>query len=74
VSPCIKYGSFLVRLWRQTVQNGLHIPNGWRSEVEHIQSGNTWSFDTLEELDEFLHQQTNGPGEFEWIEIQENEQ
>jgi hypothetical protein len=73
MSPCMKYASFLVRFWRLPARNGGEITAPWQSEVEHIQSGKTWSFDTLDELEEFLRQQAIDPGQLEWIEIQENE-
>jgi len=33
----------------------------WRSEVEHIQTGRRWTFNTLDELLGFLRRQAEGP-------------
>lgn len=43
------YMSFVVRLWCEPPENT------WRGEVEHIQSGNRWSFASLAHLLDFLH-------------------
>ena len=48
------YRSFLVRLWRD--HSGCGGPDGWRGEVEHVQTGARWSFSTLDALLAFLHQ------------------
>ncbi len=57
MSPHIQYASFLVRLWRLPGLNGSGTSARWQSEVEHIQSGKTWSFNTLEDLCAFFTQQ-----------------
>ncbi|MFW6136165.1 MAG: hypothetical protein ACOC7N_05030 [Chloroflexota bacterium] len=54
MSTSIEYASFLVRLWRQVGGEPLDSPLDWHSEVEHIQTGECWSFQTLEELFDFL--------------------
>lgn len=41
------YRSFVVRLWKSQ-------PNEWYGEVEHIQSGAHWHFDTLDSTLAFL--------------------
>lgn len=48
------YMSFVVRLWCE--------PNGeWCGEVEHIQSGNRWSFTVLAHLLDFLRLAVDAP-------------
>jgi hypothetical protein len=42
------YASLIVRLWQ--------CEPDWRSEVEHIQSGGTWTFATIADLTMFLNQ------------------
>jgi hypothetical protein len=53
----IEYVSFLVRLWREASTEATATLNDWCSEVEHIQSGQRWTFNTLEELLAFLRQE-----------------
>ncbi len=58
-SPTI-YASFLIRLWRE---HNLEQPESTvdcYSEVEHIQSGQRWSFGSLDEMLNFLRQQADG--------------
>jgi hypothetical protein len=43
----------MVRLWSKP--NG---DAGWHSEVEHVQSGQRWTFKRLGDLLDFLHQQS----------------
>ena len=54
------YASFLIRLWRQTGPLKDHGPREWQSEVEHIQSGQRWSFNTIDGLLDFMRQQAEG--------------
>ena len=63
----IQYASFLVRLWRYVERNGRLAE--WESEVEHIQSGEQWSFHTLAELEAFLDQNTADPTGLKWTEV-----
>jgi hypothetical protein len=51
------YISFLVRLWREPGQETPAPPTDWHSEVECIQTGQRWTFTTLEELLDFLRRQ-----------------
>lgn len=60
MSTSIEYASFLVRLWRAPVLEGERA-RSWHGEVEHIQSGRRWTFDTLNEVLTFLRQQTENP-------------
>ena len=39
-----QYRSFLLRLWQE---NETDLPAVWRGEIEWIQSGQTWRFDSL---------------------------
>lgn len=66
-SFCVQYASFLVRLWRATGEDTTQAPTGWQSEVEHIQSGQRWTFQSLEDLQEFLRQETEHPEILEWM-------
>ncbi|HEY64161.1 MAG TPA: hypothetical protein G4O02_06275 [Caldilineae bacterium] len=48
------YISFLIRVWREGDPDHPEITGDWRAEVEHIQSGRRWQFDTLEDLARWL--------------------
>lgn len=48
------YISFLVRLWREPGQQTPAPPRDWQGEIECIQTGQRWTFATLEELLGFL--------------------
>lgn len=51
------YASFLIRLWRQTSPLSPDHPADWQSEVVHIQSGQRWRFEALDDLLVFLRMQ-----------------
>lgn len=51
------YISFLVRLWRQPRRQPQELAAAWQGEVEHIQTGRCSTFDTLDELLDFLRRQ-----------------
>jgi hypothetical protein len=72
MSVRFQYASFLIRLWRSAYREE-GVDPGWHSEVEHIQSGETWSFSTIEELEAFFRQQATQPQGLEWIELKEVE-
>ncbi|GIK41583.1 MAG: hypothetical protein BroJett011_54160 [Chloroflexota bacterium] len=55
VSPT--YMSFLIRLWHERGQALPAPPTEWHSEIECIQTGQRWTFTTLEEVLEFLRRQ-----------------
>ncbi len=56
MSTPVEYASFLIRLWREARAAGM--PAGeWHSEIEHIQSGRRWTFDTMEELLDFFRRE-----------------
>ena len=55
------YVSFLIRLWREEGERIGELAADWRSHIEHIQSGKHWSFDTLDELLDFLRHQAQDP-------------
>ncbi len=62
MSISVEYASFLVRMWREDgpEPGGLQV---WRSEVEHVQTGQRWTFETLEELLDFLRREGAGSGD-----------
>jgi hypothetical protein len=60
----IEYASFLIRLWREANPDPHTPPAGWHGEMEHIQSGQSWTFDNLDEMLDFLRRQAEGPSEF----------
>lgn len=62
MSTSIEYVSFLVRLWREVSGEGLDRSANWHSEVEHIQTGERWDFETLQELLDFLRCEAQDSG------------
>jgi hypothetical protein len=69
----IHYASFLVRLWR-TIGRLDGAPDSWLGELEHIQSGRLWNFNSLHELEDFLDVHWEGRSDFPWIEIVDREE
>lgn len=70
MSMPIEYTSFLIRLWREVTPPPSPSPerrgarrgvSDWRGEAEHIQTGACWTFDTLDELLDFLRKQIETP-------------
>ena len=55
------YVSFMIRLWREKCPEPPETTADWQGEVEHIQTGRRWSFDTLDELLCFLRRQSEDP-------------
>lgn len=55
------YASFMVRLWREEDLALPETATDWQSEVQHIQSGQSWSFSTLDELLDFVRRQAQNP-------------
>ena len=55
------YVSFLVRLWREDEPEREAPTADWQGEVEHIQSSQRWTFNTLDELLGFLRRQAEDP-------------
>jgi len=53
----VLYLSFLIRLWREPSLPAPELTPDWHAEIEHIQSGQRWTFDTLHEVLEFLRSQ-----------------
>lgn len=49
-----QYRSYLLRLWRE--KEAIEIP-AWHGEIESIQSGQKWEFDSLETFVVFLRSQ-----------------
>ena len=62
VSATTRYASFLVRLWREDDPQRPGRLGDWQGEVEHIQTGQRWTFTTLDELLGFLRRQAEEPG------------
>jgi hypothetical protein len=64
----VDVSSYLIRMWRET--DPQPAP-GWRYEVEHIQSGRRWSFETTKALLAFMASQAETPpdlgGEYKTI-------
>lgn len=58
MTPTIQYASFLIRLWRETTV-ACDVSRDWHSQVEHVQTGERWTFQTLDELLEFLRQEVD---------------
>lgn len=51
------YQSFLVRIWRERSQtHPAKVIGRWEGEIEHIQTGKRWSFESVERLFAFLRQ------------------
>jgi hypothetical protein len=57
----IVYLSLLVRMWREANIEATATPGDWHSEVEHIQSGQQWKFETLNELVNFVYSLAHNP-------------
>jgi hypothetical protein len=52
-----RYASYLLRLWCE--QSGeTSTGNQWQGEIQHIQSGQSWLFVTVDELLDFLRNQS----------------
>jgi hypothetical protein len=56
MTPSIQYASYLVRLWREVGDEQPKTAVDWHGEVEHIQSGLRWTFDTFDDMLDFLRQ------------------
>jgi len=65
MSPAIQYASFLIRLWREESADPAKTPADWHSEVEHIQTGERWEFETVDQLLDFLRSHTDDLGELQ---------
>jgi hypothetical protein len=55
------YLSFLVRMWREEDPKRPQRIGHWQGEIEHIQTGQRWTFDSLDALLAFLRQQAVAP-------------
>jgi hypothetical protein len=58
VSPEFRYASFIVRVWRKVNSAVEDAPYQWLGEIEHLQSGRRWKFETLDDVPELLRRQT----------------
>ena len=61
MTTSMTYASFLVRLWREEQPASSEPAPDWQSELKHIQSGDRWTFSTLDELLGFLRRQAEDP-------------
>ncbi len=57
----ITYLSLLVRMWHEEDSKAAATPGDWHSEVEHIQSGQQWKFETLNDLVNFVYSLAHNP-------------
>jgi hypothetical protein len=55
------YVSLLVRMWRDEGESRPDQTSEWHSEVEHIQSGHMWQFDSLNDLIGFVNSLAHNP-------------
>ncbi|MCR4406568.1 MAG: hypothetical protein NUW24_06565 [Anaerolineae bacterium] len=53
----VEYASFLIRLWCEQNPQQVGPTADWCGEIEHIQTGECWTFSTLDELLDFLRWQ-----------------
>ena len=60
IPPLVEYASYLVRFWRRPPEPG-DPASGWHGEVEHIQSGRKWQFDSAKALIDFLSRHASCP-------------
>lgn len=58
-----QYHSYLVRLWREVVDQEMKETPGWQGEVIHIQTGKSWQFEGLDPLFALLKIVTNRDAE-----------
>ncbi len=78
MSTSIEYASFLIRVWREATPPHFHsLPelggteggrggvSDWQGEVEHIQTGERWTFSSLDGLLSFLRRQVKESGVLE---------
>jgi len=52
----IEYHSYLIRIWRETSDSPAHHGD-WHGEVEQIQSGCHWTFQSVETLLDLINAQ-----------------
>ncbi len=64
------YISCVVRMWRDKSLDTPESPAGWQGEVEHIQTGQRYTFETLDELLDCLRRLTEDCGT--WGDLIEN--
>jgi hypothetical protein len=60
------YLSFLVRLWCEESPESAEPVAGWQGEIEHIQSGQRWTFNSLDEMLMFLRRQMEDEAVLGW--------
>lgn len=54
----IQYLSYLLRVWREGSGSSCIELRDWQVELRHIQTGQTWQFDSLQEFASFLESHT----------------
>ncbi len=54
------YKSFLIRLWREPASEQPEQTAHWHGELEHIQNGHRWTFDSLDHLFDLIRLQVEG--------------
>ena len=65
VSPSAHGHAFIVRIWWEP---GLTLPDGrplWRGRVQHVASGQTLAFQSLDDLLRFIQSRTGNLGNLE---------
>lgn len=65
----VQYASLFVRLWKVFELSGGAVSTVWQSEVEHVQSGKSWVFNSMEGLVAFLQQLPEDQDDLAWIEL-----
>ena len=58
-NPADDYASYLIRLWRETLEES---DTPWQARLESIQTGQSWHFATPADLLTFLEQALPNPG------------
>jgi hypothetical protein len=56
-----EYASFLIRMWREVDPAAPGSVVEWHGEIEHIQSGRRYTFETLDEVADLLHESSETP-------------
>ncbi len=59
----LEYTSFLVRFWRRVTPTEKVVE--WGGEIEHIQTGQRWSFDRVQDMLDFLRHRASYPRNWE---------
>ena len=65
----VEHHSFLIRIWREALSN-LSTTGEWQGEVEHIQSGRCWTFDSIDKYLALIKVDQQGNERMEHLEDQ----